>query len=86
MGKVDNLLKNIKEYNQDREKELKSSKAVRLRHKIMNEKHTNEEWLALQEELRAFIATNPSEDELKQLQGCGESLSMICSAINKGKL
>ena len=86
MKKIDDLLENIREYNRKQEKELKSSKAVRLRHKIMHESHTNEEWLALQEELREFIATNSSKSELEQLHGCGESLAMICSAINEGRL
>ena len=63
-----------------------TSQGALLRKKIMHENHTNEEWLMLQEELKMFIASNPSQEEVKQLQGCGESLAMICSAINEGRL
>lgn len=63
-----------------------TSQGALLRKKIMHETHTNEEWLALQEELQTFITSNPSQEELEQLQGCGESLAMICSAINEGRL
>lgn len=62
------------------------SKAAILRRRILHESHSNEEWLAIQEELKSFIASNPSREELNQLQGCGESLAMICSAINEGRL
>ena len=52
----------------------------------MNGNHTNEEWLALQEELIEFIASHPSKEELAELPGCGESLAMICSAIRERRM
>ena len=71
----------IREYNE--EEKNKKSRATILRRKIMKENHSNEEWLKLQDELRSFIASNPSQEELNELQGCGECLEMICSAIGK---
>lgn len=74
----------IREYNED--KKNKNSRATILRRKIMNENHSNEEWLKLQDELRSFIASNPSREELNELQCCGECLEMICSAVRKNRL
>ena len=68
-----------REYNED--KKNKNSRATILRRKIMKENHSNEEWLKLQDELRSFIASNPSREELNELQDCVECLEMICSAI-----
>ena len=78
------FMKTIRKHNNAIENP--TSKAALLRKKIMHENHSNDEWLSLQEELREFIASNPSEDELKELQGCGESLAMICKAINEKKI
>ncbi len=78
------FMKAIRMYNRD--KENKNSTAAILKEKILYSHHTNEEWINLQEELKDFIASNPSQEELDKLQGCGESLAMICSAINEGRI
>lgn len=83
MGQLDDLLIEIRKYNKKYEITENSSEADKLRHKIMHVNHTDEEYLALQEELKAFIASNPPEEELERLEGCGESLAMICSAIRE---
>lgn len=78
------FMKIVREHNDTVTSE--DSKAAILRRRILHETHSNEEWLALQEKLKSFIASNPSQEEMNQLQGCGESLAMICSAINEGRL
>lgn len=78
------FMKIVRQYNANKDNE--DSNAAKLRKRIMHENHSNAEWLELQEELRCFIAANPSQEELNQLQGCGESLAMICSAIKVGAL
>lgn len=77
------FMKIVRKYNSDFANP--TSQGAIIRKKVLHENHTNEEWLALQEELRAFIASNPSQEELDELQGCGEALAMICSAISKEK-
>lgn len=84
MRQLDDLLSEIRAYNEKYAITEKSSEGDKLRHRIM-QKHTNEEYLALQEELIAFVASNPPE-EIAKLEGCGESLEMICSAIRAGSL
>ena len=69
----------VRKHNSDRNNS--TSQGAILRKKIMHENHTDEEWLALREELKAFIASNPPKNELNQLQGCSESLIMICNGI-----
>lgn len=58
-----------------------TSRGAMLRKRIMHESHTDDEWLALRKELNAFIALTPPKSELDQLQGCSESLIMICNGI-----
>lgn len=80
------FMKIVREKNEWNKHPEKWTQAEQLRERIMSGEKTKEEYLALQEELNAFIASNPSQEELKKLQGCGESLAMICSAINEGRL
>lgn len=84
MGELDDLLLVIKQHREKYEITKKSSEADKLRHRIM-QRHTNEEYLALEEELKAFLLSNPPE-EIKKLEGCSESLSMICNAIREGRM
>lgn len=77
------FMKIVREKNEWYRHPERWTEAERLRERIMSGNHTDEEYLALQEELMAFIASNPSQEELERLQGCGESLAMICSGIRK---
>ncbi len=82
----EDFMKIVREKNEWYRHPEKWTEAERLRERIMSSKKTNEEYLALQEELRTFIASNPPKEELERLQGCGESLAMICSAIREGRM
>lgn len=62
-----------------------TTKGAIIRKKVLHENHTDDEWLELQRELREFIASKPSKEELAELQGCGEMLAMICSGIREEK-
>lgn len=82
--KHEDFMKFIRKYNQNvLDIENESSQGARIRKKIMQGGYSDKEWLALQEELREFIASNPPKDEMEQLQGFGEALSMICCGIKK---
>ena len=63
------------------------TEAERLVYEIMGNKKrkTNQEWLDLQEEVREFLKTATEEDR-NLIGGYTESLSMICSAIEEGRL
>ena len=64
-----------------------SSWAEKIRYNIRNICYlTNQEILDLRDEVREFVASGPSEEDLMMLQGPCESLSMICSAIELGAL
>ncbi len=76
----------VRKKNEWKKHPEKWTQAEKLRERIMSGKKTSEELLALQEELRAFIASNPPKEELELLQGCGESLAMLCSAIKEGRM
>ncbi len=42
-----------------------------------------EEWFELREQVRAFVRTNPSKEDLDELRGAAETISMACSAIEE---
>lgn len=54
----------------------------KLEFRIMNERHSDEEWLELRQEVGEFLKT-ASEQDKKDLGGCVECLSMICSGIER---
>ena len=81
MGQLDDLLNDIKEYRKKYTITENSCEADKLQYKIM-QRHTDEEYLALEEELRQFVVSNPPE-EVAKLGYCGESLSMICCGIRE---
>ena len=80
------FMKIVREHNEWRRHPERWTEAERLREEIMSSNKTNEEWLALQEEVREFFQSDASEEDKQLVQGYTEALSMICSAIRAGKL
>lgn len=81
MVDINELLKDIEEYNKKYAITENSSEAEKLRHRLMNGKQSKEEWLQLREDVRSFLKSDVPEKEKEMLLGYTESMSMICSAI-----
>lgn len=77
------FMKIVREKNEWKKHPENWTEAERLRERIMHGEKTIKQCLDLEKELIEFIAKNPSEEELAKLQGCGESISMICNAIRE---
>lgn len=60
--------------------------AEKLRNKLMRNCRTNEEYLALREELHSFMESDASEEDKKMVGGYAESLIMVCRAIDEGRM
>ena len=86
MADIKGLLKDIEEYNKKYSITENSSEADKLRERIMSGKKSNEEWLQLREDVRAFIASDAPEEDKDMLGGYTETLVMMCSAIEEGEL
>lgn len=81
MADINELLKDIEEYNKKYAITENSSEAEKLRHRLMNGKKSKEEWLQLREDVRSFLKSDVPEKDKEMLLGYTESMSMICSAI-----
>ncbi|MDY3888233.1 MAG: hypothetical protein SOZ17_03400 [Agathobacter sp.] len=81
MVDINELLKDIEEYNKKYAITENSSEAEKLRHRLMNGKKSKEEWLQLREDVRSFLKSDVPEKDKEMLLGYTESMSMICSAI-----
>ena len=86
MENVKKLLKYIEEYNEKYTVTENSSNAEKLVDKIRSKKYSNEEYLKLEEEVKAFLKSDSSEEDKQKVRGYAESLYMICSAIREGRL
>lgn len=86
MSELHELLEDIKKHREKFGVTKNSSEADKLRNRIMTGKKTNEEWLQLREDVVRFAQSNASKEDKKMLSGYTESLSMICSAIDEGRL
>lgn len=80
------FMKIVREHNEWRRHPERWTEAERLCEEIMSSQKTNEEWLALQEEVQNFFQSDASEDDKQLVRGYTESLAMVCSAIREGKL
>lgn len=80
------FMKAVRESNEWRNHPEKWTEAERLRERIMSDQKSNEEWLRLREDVRKFFQSSASEDDKKMLRGYTESLGMICSAIEEGRI
>ena len=82
--KHEEFMKIVKEHNKRKMNSYKDEpKSVRIRKQIEKGGHSKEEWLALERELAEYIASNPSEEELKKLDGYEECLIMICNSFKE---
>ena len=79
------FMKIVKERNEWRRHPENWTEAERLRERIISkEKKSNEEWLQLMDEVRAFLKSDAPEEDKEMIRGYTESLAMICSAIEQG--
>lgn len=78
---LDIIKKNKKEYNHEN-----ATVAEQLRYRAYNSAKTDSDWLQLEQDIQAYIATNPSEEEKKILFRFGEMVGMRCSAIRLKKM
>lgn len=83
MDKVKGLLKDIAEYKKMFAITEKSTPAEKFRYRITQVNNSAEDWLALQDEVIAYIASKPPQEEIRILNSCCEMLEMVCSAIRE---
>lgn len=62
------------------------TEAEKLIYRMTHGKKTNEEYLKLQNDVKKFIASDASDEDKKVVGEYTESLWMICSAIQEGRL
>lgn len=62
------------------------TEAEKLIYRMTHGKKTNDEYLKLQQDVRAFMASDALEEDKRAVMGYTESLSMICNAIREGLL
>lgn len=91
MNKVKELVKDIKEHKKKFAITENSTLAEKIRYKISHGKKSETDWLALQDEVIAYLATNPPQEEKDILFSCCEMVGMVCERIesrrrNRGTL
>ena len=75
------FMKIVREKNEWHRHPEKWTEAEKLCERIMSGKKSNEEWLQLREDVRAFFESDASEEDKEMLRGYTETLAMMCSAI-----
>ena len=80
---MEKLLNFIKENKSEYSITSDSTTAEKLRHKAFLHEKTDKEWLELEDEIKQYVASGPSESEMDILYEFGEMVSMSCSAIRK---
>ena len=81
---IEKLLKDIRESRA--KKRTQDPYAQELTKRIMHGKHTNAEWLKLEEEVQKFLKSDASESDKKYVCGYTECLGMMCNAIREGRM
>ncbi|MBD5089347.1 MAG: hypothetical protein HDT30_11165 [Clostridiales bacterium] len=85
MSDMQELLKTIR-LQKENQKKRSMTVAGKLKDRILKGKKTNEEWLQLKKDVNDFFQSDASEEDKKMLGGYTESLNMICSAIEEGRI
>ncbi len=78
---MDKILDFIKKYKSQYSITSDSTIAEKLRYKAFTSGKSNEDWLELENEIKQYIASDPSESEIYILREFSEMVSMTCSAI-----
>ena len=86
MADIKGLLKEIEEYKKKYTITENSSEAEKLVARIQEKKYSKEEFFKVEEEVRAFLKSDVSEEDKRMVLGYTEPLCMICSAIREGRL
>lgn len=84
--KHETFMKAVRESNEWRKHPEKWTEAEQLRERIVSGQKSSEEWLRLREDVRRFFQSDAFESDKKMLRGYTESLGMICSAIEEGRI
>lgn len=86
MADIKGLLEDIKEYNEKYTITEESSEAEKLVARMQEKKYTREDFFEVEEEVKAFLKSDISEEDKRMVLGYTESLSMLCSAIREESL
>ena len=87
MGRLNELLQTIKEYNSKYHTIAEtSSEAEKLRFELMKKGLSEQECLELRQKVIDFMKSDAPNSDKEMLKGYTESLSMICSAIEQHML
>ena len=81
MNNVKELVKAIKEHKKKFAITENSTPAEKIRYIISHGKKSEAYWLALRNEIRAYVATNPPQEEKDILFSCCEAVVMVCEGI-----
>ncbi len=76
------FMKEIRRFNE--KQKHPQTYAEKLVKRIMHGKNTNQEWLALEQKVRAFLKSDASESDKAYVCGYTECMGMMCSAIREG--
>lgn len=63
-----------------------ATKAEELKNRILKSEKTNEDWLELKKDVLAFYQSDAPEEEKEMLGKYTETLNMVCSAIEEGRI
>lgn len=80
------FMKIVRETNEKNRHPERLTEAERLCNEIMTRKKSKEEYFKLEDEVKAFLRSDASEEDKQMVRGYTESLVMICSAIREGRL
>lgn len=85
MTQIKEMLRDIHAYEEKKSLERKTE-AGKLVERIMSKKKTNEEWMKLKKDVNDFLISDAPDEDKRMLRGYTETLSMVCNAIEEGRI